>query len=88
MGEVYNHRDLRSYLENKSIQFKSSHSNTEVILHGIRVLGVDFLNKIIGQFAIFYLDKTKGLIFFGQRQIGSSHYFIVKRIINLLYLQI
>ena len=45
-GEVYNHKELRTYLENKSIQFKSSHSDTEVILHGIRVLGIDFLNKI------------------------------------------
>ena len=77
-GEVYNHRDLRSYLENKSIQFKSSHSDTEVILHGIRVLGVDFLNKIIGQFAIFYLDKTKGVIFLARDRLGQKPLFYSK----------
>ena len=77
-GEVYNHRELRSYLENKSIQFKSSHSDTEVILHGIRVLGVDFLNKIIGQFAIFYLNKTKGVIFLARDRLGQKPLFYSK----------
>jgi len=77
-GEVYNHRELRSYLENKSIQFKSSHSDTEVILHGIRVLGIDFLNKIIGQFAIFYLDKTKRVIFLARDRLGQKPLFYNK----------
>ena len=77
-GEVYNHRELRSYLENKSIQFKSSHSDTEVILHGIRVLGIDFLNKIIGQFAIFYLNKTKGVIFLARDRLGQKPLFYSK----------
>ena len=58
-GEVYNHRELRSYLENKSIQFKSSHSDTEVILHGIRVLGVDFLNKTLNNLLSFIWTKIK-----------------------------
>ena len=77
-GEVYNHRELRSYLENKSIQFKSSHSDTEVILHGIRVLGIDFLNKIIGQFAIFYFNKTKGVIFLARDRLGQKPLFYSK----------
>lgn len=77
-GEVFNHSQLRTYLESKSILFKSSHSDTEVILHGIRVLGIDFLNKIIGQFSICYLDKTKGVLFLARDRLGQKPLFYSK----------
>ena len=34
-GEIFNHRNLRSRLENEGVQFSTSHSDSEVILNGI-----------------------------------------------------
>ena len=61
-GEIFNHRELRSFLEKKGIQFQTSHSDTEVLLNGISEFGDKFIDKIIGQFAIvFYDEKSQNL---------------------------
>ena len=55
-GEIFNHRQLRSELESKNIVFKSNHSDTEVVLLGLSYFGINFVNKLIGQFSIAFLD--------------------------------
>ena len=57
-GEIYNHRSLRKDLEKRGVTFYTSHSDTEVILNGISEFGITFINKLRGQFSIFYLDKN------------------------------
>ena len=37
-GEIYNHKILRTELENQNIRFKSNHSDTEVVLNGFHIL--------------------------------------------------
>lgn len=59
-GEIYNYKELKEILLNKGITFNSKNSDTEVLLEGLSILGLDFINNIIGQFAIaFYEIKNK-----------------------------
>ena len=58
-GEIYNHKELRAFLEQKGVMFKSSHSDTEALLLGLSTMGMDFLKKLNGQFAIFFHDINK-----------------------------
>lgn len=53
-GEIYNHRELRAELERAGWQFRSS-SDTEVLLAGISVWGLDALCRRIDGMAAFAL---------------------------------
>lgn len=62
-GEIYNHLFLRKPLEQKW-QFTST-SDTETILAGLSLEGVDFLEKMSGMFAgAYYHEETKQLVVF------------------------
>lgn len=71
-GEIFNHKDLRKYLESKGCTFLTSHSDTEVILKGLSLEGIDFINKLRGQFAIFYFDKISNKCFFIRDRLGQK----------------
>jgi len=58
-GEIYNHKELRRYLNSNGINFTTSHSDTEVVLRGLMYEGSAFINKLRGMFSIFYLDRYK-----------------------------
>ncbi len=59
-GEIYNYKELKEILLRKGIDFNSKNSDTEVLLKGLSYFGLDFVNEIIGQFAIvFYEIKNK-----------------------------
>ena len=66
-GEIYNHRDLRKRLENKNIIFKTSHSDTELLLLGLSEFGLSFLDEIVGQFAIAFINFTSDNLFFSRK---------------------
>lgn len=52
-GEIYNHAEIRSELEEiGGHQWKTDHSDTEVILHAFEQWGIDCLTKFRGMFAI------------------------------------
>ena len=73
-GEIYNNLDLRRNLENKSVKFNSHHSDTETLLLGLSYYGIEFLEKIEGQFSIFFFDNKikKGYLIkdrFGQKPL-------------------
>lgn len=71
-GEIYNHKDLRIYLESKGISFLTSHSDTEVILHGLDTEGLDFISKLRGQFAIFYYDNNQDKHYLIRDRVGQK----------------
>jgi asparagine synthase (glutamine-hydrolysing) len=56
-GEIYNFQDLRNLLDGK-YRF-TTHSDTEVILHGYEEWGTDVFSKLNGIFAIALLDNRK-----------------------------
>ncbi len=74
-GEIYNHRDLRKDLENKGIKFFSNHSDTEVLLNGLSFYGDDFIGKLIGQFAIAFLDMRNMKLKLIKDRVGQKPLF-------------
>lgn len=71
-GEIYNHRELRKILENKNINFKTSHSDTEVIHNGLDLYGIEFLKHLRGQFAIFYIDINRKKTYLIRDRVGQK----------------
>ena len=62
-GEIYNHQVLRAALVQAGYQFKTDHSDTEVLVHGYAHWGLDgLLNRLAGMFALSLWDaKTREL---------------------------
>ena len=71
-GEIYNHRELRIELEKKGIKFKTYHSDTEVLLNGLSYYGPSFINKVIGQFSIVFLDLNKKILYLIRDRVGQK----------------
>jgi asparagine synthase (glutamine-hydrolysing) len=58
--ELYNHRQLRRYLETRGHVFKG-HSDTAVLPHLYEEEGIDFIAKLRGMFALAMYDtRTLG----------------------------
>ncbi len=71
-GEIFNHREIRKYLENKEINFLSSHSDTEVLLLGLSKFGPKFLDMINGQFSIFFYDIKNSTYYLIRDRAGQK----------------
>ena len=74
-GEIYNHRDLRNSMEKEGIQFLTNHSDTEVVLNGIGNYGLDFVNKLNGQFSIFFKNSKLNKVFLIRDRLGQKPLF-------------
>jgi len=57
-GEIYNFKKLRNDLESLHITFRSN-SDTEVLLEGWRVWGINLLNRLRGMYAFAIYDDEK-----------------------------
>jgi asparagine synthase (glutamine-hydrolysing) len=56
-GEIYNHAELRKELQALGkYQWKTDHSDTEVLLHAYEEWGVDCVKKFYGMFAVAIYD--------------------------------
>ncbi len=61
-GEIYNHRELRRYLEQKGHRFRG-HSDSEVVPHLYEEVGIGFVERLRGMFAIAIYDiRTETLL--------------------------
>ena len=58
-GEIYNHSELRTYLEQQGINFYSDHSDTEVLLNGFSYLNLINLYKT--HFDNVYIEKYENI---------------------------
>src|SRR5712691_1497691 len=57
-GEIYNHAELRKELQALgTYQWKTDHSDTEVLLHAYEEWGVDCVRKFYGMFALGIYDS-------------------------------
>lgn len=73
-GEIYNHHDLRNVLQTSgSAPFWRGHSDTEILLAGFDVWGVEAtLERTIGMFAIALWDKQTQILTLARDRMGEK----------------
>jgi len=70
-GEIYNHSDIRRELEATArYQWKTDHSDTEVILHSFEEWGIDCLERFRGMFSIALWDASSRELWLVRDRIG------------------
>ena len=70
-AEIYNYRELKTGLEEKGHVFRTK-CDVEVLLHLYEEDGVDFLNKLNGQFAFVIYDRKKKELFLARDHVGIN----------------
>ena len=82
-GEIYNHRQLRDELIKDNIRFETG-SDTEVLINGYKIWGLDILlKKIKGMYSFVILDRDINKIFAVRDKFGIKplYYYIGKNLI-------
>lgn len=70
-GEIYNHAEIRKELEELGgHQWKTDHSDTEVILNAFRQWGIDCLDRFRGMFAFALWDARQRELWLVRDRIG------------------
>jgi asparagine synthase (glutamine-hydrolysing) len=68
-GEIYNYRELRSWLESQGHAFRTA-SDTEVIVHLWEQVGIDFPKYLNGMFAIALYDRVRQRVVLARDHVG------------------
>ena len=74
-GEIYNHWKLRRELEREGHRFRSSHSDTEVLLNGYRQWGDDLPLRLNGMWAFAIFDRSRNRLFLSRDRFGQKPLF-------------
>ena len=73
-GEIYNHNDLRSTLEQRGHVYRTQ-SDTESIIHAYREYGERCAEYLDGMFAFVLYDKQKRILFGARDRFGKKPLF-------------
>lgn len=68
-GEIYNFAELREELEAEGVLFRS-HSDTEVLLHALRVWGEVTLTRLRGMFAFAWINTHQHRLLLARDRFG------------------
>ena len=71
-GEIYNFFELRQELQKKGHYFKTSHSDTETIIHAYEEWGEECLQRFSGMFAFGIIDLNKRELFLARDRPGKK----------------
>ena len=75
-GEIYNHMELRCELEASGHRFRSSHSDTEVLIIGYRAWGEDLLLRLNGMFAFCIYDRLRRKLLLARDRFGEKPLYV------------
>ncbi len=84
-GEIYNHADLRSKLEQLGYKFNSNNSDTEVLLHGYREWGDKLPLMLSGMFAFCIHDIHNNKLFFSRDRFGKKPLYYACKNKNIIF---
>jgi len=71
-GEIYNHAELRCELIAHGHRFASSHSDTEVLVHGYEQWGPSLVEKLNGMFAFAIFDRGRKRLMLARDRFGEK----------------
>lgn len=71
-GEIYNHTELREQLKARGCVFQTDHSDTEVLLHGYREWGDEFVTRLNGMWAFTIYDRAAGRLLLSRDRFGKK----------------
>ncbi len=74
-GEIYNHKELREELVSLGHTFKTSHSDSETLLHGYEQWGEDMLSRLRGMYAFVIYNKEDGSLFAARDIFGIKPFY-------------
>ena len=78
-GEIYNHSELRTELRSLGAVFVTDHSDTEVLLHGYRIWGDDFIKRLNGMWAFVIYDRARRRLFASRDRFGKKPFYYTHR---------
>ena len=68
-GEIFNFPEIKQSLEKEGHIF-TSHTDTEVLVHGYEQWGTGLLERLNGQFAFCIFDKNRKIFFLARDRLG------------------
>lgn len=71
-GEIFNSDSLRKSNYLRNYNFQTSHSDTETLLAGLDIYGINLVHKLEGQFAFVYWNKNLKKIFLCRDRFGQK----------------
>lgn len=74
-GEIYNFQSLAKELRSSGVHFRS-HSDTEVLLHGLARQGESFLSKLEGMFAFAFFNKRTNELLLARDPAGIKPLYV------------
>lgn len=76
-GEIYNHVELRTLLQNAGHHFLTK-SDCEVLLHGYEEFGSNFVSRLNGMFAFCIYDQKRGKLVLGRDRVGIKPLYVAQ----------
>lgn len=78
-GEIYNHVDLRKELQARGHRFHTSHSDTEILIHGFREWGENLPEKLNGMWSFAVYQKKTNRLFLSRDRFGKKPLFYTRQ---------